>query len=217
MAGGLLCAKAQDAASTPFRTPASDATPSPTATPSTGAASRPVKAPQQAPASASPRPTARPTAAEKPAPKTTPTPKPAPRETPTAPPTAEERGDVGATIRRLEQEWESAIAKHETDVIERVVADDFIGVSSSGRIGEKAKLISEAKRDTNTYKTATASHMQVRTFGANVAVVLGVTRENGSTASGRSFDHSYRFVDTWMLRDGRWQCVAAHAAVAAKR
>ncbi|MFL6583027.1 MAG: nuclear transport factor 2 family protein [Chthoniobacterales bacterium] len=126
-------------------------------------------------------------------------------------------GNVGDTIKRLEQEWESAISSHETSVIERVVADDFVGVSSTGRIGDKGTLIYEAKRDKNSYKTARAQQMRVHTFGPRVAVVLGLTRESGTTSAGRPFDHSYRFTDTWMERGGKWQCVAAHASVATKR
>jgi ketosteroid isomerase-like protein len=136
---------------------------------------------------------------------------------PTKPEREEASGNVGDTIKALESEWESGISKHDPSVIERVVADDFVGVSSSGRIGDKATLLAEVKRDKNEYRTASARQMTVHAFGAHVAVVLGMTKESGTTASGQSFDHSYRFTDTWMERDGKWQCVAAHAAVAGKR
>jgi ketosteroid isomerase-like protein len=131
--------------------------------------------------------------------------------------TAVDTGNVPDIIKRLEQQWETAIQNHDPSVVERVVADDFVGVSSTGRVGDKMTLIYEAKRDKNTYKTASAHQMRVYTYGSKVAVVLGLTRESGTTSSGRPFDHSYRFSDTWMERDGKWQCISAHASVAGRR
>ncbi|MDQ6810168.1 MAG: DUF4440 domain-containing protein [Verrucomicrobiota bacterium] len=129
----------------------------------------------------------------------------------------DEGSGAARAIKALEKEWEASIVTHDPSVIERLVADDFVGVSSTGKIGDKLTLLYEAKRDKNTYKTAAARQLSVRTYGAHVAVVLGVTRESGSDASGRSFDHNFRFVDTWMERAGKWQCIAAHAAIATKR
>jgi ketosteroid isomerase-like protein len=169
--------------------------------------------PKPANAKSAPKPEKAEAANAKPAPK--------PKQPEAAPaseaPREEADGNVGDRIKGLEREWETAISKHDPSVIERVVADDFVGVSSSGRIGDKGTLLAEAKRDKNTYKTASAHQMTVRTYGGNVAVVLGMTKESGTTPSGQSFDHVYRFTDTWMERGGKWQCVAAHAAVAAKR
>ena len=141
--------------------------------------------------------------------------KPAPRATVSN--RAEEGGNTGDLIKRLERDWETGISTHDPSVVERLVADDFVGVSSTGRIGDKLTLLYEAKRDKNVYKTASARQLVVHTYGTKVAVVLGLTKESGTTASGRPFDHTYRFTDTWMERDGKWQCIAAHAAVAGKR
>ena len=232
---GIVRGNAQDAASTPFREtpapvqsaapapPAAAPTPAPTSTPvrkaeavsSPAEENVPVRAAQPvthstiAPVRAmSPKP-----ANAKPAPK--------PEQHEAAAATEGERSDAGGNmddrIKELEREWETAISKHEPSIIERVVADDFVGVSSTGRIGDKETLIAEAKRDKNTYKTAKTQQMTVHVYGSHVAVVLGITKESGVTAAGRAFDHTYRFADTWMERGGKWQCVAAHAAVATKR
>ena len=106
---------------------------------------------------------------------------------------------------------------HDTSAIEKMVADDFIGTSSSGKQGDKSTLLAEAKRDTNTYASAVSSDMTVRTFGSNVAVVTGIAKESGKTKSGKAFSHTYRFTDTWVERDGEWQCVAAQAMALPKR
>ena len=122
-----------------------------------------------------------------------------------------------AHIKQLESRWEASLLKHDTSEIERIVADDFIGTSSSGKQGDKATLIAEAKRDTNTYTSAASSDMSVRMFGPNVAVVTGIARETGKTKAGKTFTNSFRFTDTWVERNGEWQCVAAHAMALPKK
>ncbi len=122
-----------------------------------------------------------------------------------------------AQIKQLESRWEASLLKHDTSEIERIVADDFIGTSSSGKQGDKATLLAEAKRDTNTYTSATSSDMSVRMYGPNVAVVTGIARETGKTKAGKTFTNSFRFTDTWVERNGEWQCVAAHAMALPKK
>ena len=124
---------------------------------------------------------------------------------------------VAAKIKELESRWEAALLTHDTSMIEKIVADDFIGTSSSGKTGDKSTLLAEAKRDTNTYTSAVSSDMNVRIFAPNVAVVTGIARETGKTKAGKSFSNAYRFTDTWVERNGEWQCVAAHAMALPKK
>lgn len=118
---------------------------------------------------------------------------------------------VGATIRALENRWQNSIVKHNFGVIEELVADDFIGTSSTGRLGSKSTLLSESRHDKNIYSSAVARGMIVRAYGSDVAVATGVTREAGTTPDGRRFTNARRFTDTWMKRNGRWQCVCSNA------
>ena len=102
-------------------------------------------------------------------------------------------------------------------MIEKIVADDFLGTSSSGKTGDKATLLADAKRDTNIYTTAVSSDMVVRVLAPNVAVVTGIAKETGKTKAGKAFSNAYRFTDTWVERNGEWQCVAAHAMALPKK
>ena len=105
----------------------------------------------------------------------------------------------------------------DTTIIEKIVADDFMGTSSSGKTGDKAMLLAEAKRDTNTYTSAVSTDLNVKMFAPNVAVVTGIARETGKTKAGKTFSNAYRFTDTWVERNGEWQCVAAHAIALPKK
>jgi ketosteroid isomerase-like protein len=120
-------------------------------------------------------------------------------------------------LKELESRWEGSLLNHDTSAIEKMVAEDFVGTSSSGKQGDKATLLAEAKRDTNVYSSAVSSDMTVRVFAPNVAVVTGIAKETGKTKAGKAFSHSYRFTDTWVERGGQWQCVAAHAMALPKK
>ncbi|MEY2512113.1 MAG: hypothetical protein QOE26_2876 [Verrucomicrobiota bacterium] len=117
----------------------------------------------------------------------------------------------------MESRWEASLLSHDTTAIEKIVADDFVGTSSSGKTGSKTTLLAEAKRDTNTYASAVSSDMTVHMYGPSVAVVTGIAKETGKTKAGKTFSHSYRFTDTWVERNGEWQCVAAHAMALPKK
>jgi ketosteroid isomerase-like protein len=120
-------------------------------------------------------------------------------------------------LKAQEQRWEASFITHEVTVSEQLVADDFIGTSSSGKVGNKATMIAQARNDKNVYTSATSGDMIVRLFGPNVAVITGIARETGKTPTGKAFSHTYRFTDTWMERNGEWQCIAAHAMVQPKK
>jgi ketosteroid isomerase-like protein len=124
---------------------------------------------------------------------------------------------VATKLKAFEQSWESSYLTHDTTIVEKLVADDFVGTSSSGKLGTKATMIAEAKKDTNVYTTADSGDMTVHSFGSNVAVVTGIARESGKDKSGKAFSHAYRFTDTWVERNGEWQCVAAQAMALPKK
>jgi ketosteroid isomerase-like protein len=106
---------------------------------------------------------------------------------------------------------------HDISAIEQLVAEDFVGTSSSGKLGNKSTMISEARKDKNVYTSAESEDMIVHSFGPNIAVVTGIARESGKSPAGKAFSHTYRFTDTWVERNGIWQCVAAHAMTLPKK
>lgn len=205
---------------TPTLEPIASPLPKPTAT-IASPTPKPIAIPTPRP-TATPRP--KPTATPKPRP--TPTPKPKPTATPTSEPTPipaespavdQDQSDIASKLKALEEHWEGSFVTHDISVIEQLVAEDFVGTSSSGKLGNKSTMISEARKDKNVYTSAVSGDMTVRSFGPNVAVVTGIAREAGKTPAGKAFSHGYRFTDTWVERNGEWQCVAAHAMVLPKK
>ncbi len=117
--------------------------------------------------------------------------------------------DVASTVKRLENKWQAAIREHDVKALNDLLASDFVGTSSTGKVGSKYTLISALRKDKNTYTSVAARSMSVRTPSDDTAIVTGVTREAGMTPEGKRFKSSRRFTDTWVKRKGKWRCVAS--------
>ena len=129
--------------------------------------------------------------------------------------TAATKTNPAAAIKDLENRWAAAIASHDATVPQALVADDYIGVDSSGKVVNKAALIAGMKRDKNTYDSAVNSGMTVRVHG-NAAVIVGTTKQAGKDAQGKAFNYTYRWTDTWLERNGQWQCVGSQSFLVSK-
>jgi ketosteroid isomerase-like protein len=116
---------------------------------------------------------------------------------------------VEATLKDNESRWEASYAAHDVSVAQSFVANDFVGVYWDGKIMGKSGMISEMKKDKDTYKSAANEKLAVHTYGPGVAVVVGTAREKGTGKDGKAFDRTFRYTDTWMERNGQWQCVAS--------
>ncbi|GEM_PF-1191477 len=128
--------------------------------------------------------------------------------------TGPDKGSPESNVKRLENEWEAAVMKHDASFLDSRVAKDFIGVSSRGKRMNKAALLKEFKADTDTYASAKNNGLTLRAFDKNVVVASGSAKEVGKTKAGAGFNRSYLFTDTWILRGDRWQCVASQVMLA---
>ena len=116
-----------------------------------------------------------------------------------------------ATIKDIEDKWEASVMTHDPSVAQAYLADDFRGVSSKGKVMTKSNLLSEIKKDTDTYTSTKNSKLDVRVFGGQFAVATGISTEAGKAKDGKEFKRSFRWTDAWVLRNGKWQCVASQA------
>ena len=111
--------------------------------------------------------------------------------------------------REAENAWEAAVATHDYNTVQGMVASDFMGVSAKNKFIGPSEMLSEFKGNKDTYRTAKNEKLNVKQYGNNVTVVTGRAREVGTGKDGKAFDRTYLFTDTWMMRGGKWQCIAS--------
>jgi uncharacterized protein (TIGR02246 family) len=121
---------------------------------------------------------------------------------------------VEEALMLLERDWCNATLKNDADWLTRVLADDASFVSATGQRQTKAQVLADFKVEKT--KTCQVDQMQVRAYG-DTAVVTGRWRITGTDAKGKPFPTpESMFTDTFVRRNGQWQCVASHSSAVTK-
>jgi len=115
---------------------------------------------------------------------------------------------VQANLKQMEDAWVKALINKDYAAVGNVIADDFAGFNPEGKHLTKPQLLDEVKNEPNTLSSSTNDNMDVHVFGPNLATVSGTTTEKGKDKDGKQFTRSYVWVDTWIERNGKWECIA---------
>jgi ketosteroid isomerase-like protein len=107
-------------------------------------------------------------------------------------------------IKLSEQQWAEASMKRDTATVERILADDFVGLDPLGSFFQKAEELASVSKNVGDYVFAEGNDVNVRVYG-DAAVARGSESwEKRNGERGR-----YVWTDTWIRRNGKWQIVAA--------
>ena len=115
---------------------------------------------------------------------------------------------VEQLIRKLDTERIQAQIHADAAALERIYADDFIGVGPSGTVRTKPQVISDFTSGDLRFQSITTDDVRVRVYG-NAAVETGRSTMNGQD-KGRQVPRDTRFTRVWVKQQGRWRLVANH-------
>ena len=115
-------------------------------------------------------------------------------------------------ILESERQWAESVATGDTSAIERILADDFIGVDPKGRLYTKQEMIDETRNAPKYFVSNRLNEVKVRFYGSTAIVQGSETWEKRSGERGR-----FVWTDTWLRRNGRWQIVAAEDLIAPEK
>jgi hypothetical protein len=107
----------------------------------------------------------------------------------------------------LERAWSQAVASGDPTGPNRALAEDYVGIGSSGKRMNKAEMAAQPPRTSKLIVFSDNDYVHVRFFG-NVAVNQG--RDTIRTKDGHT-SHLI-WTDTWLKRDGQWQIVQSQDA-----
>jgi len=116
-------------------------------------------------------------------------------------PTADERA-----VLDLEEAWAKAVVKRDAATFKRLLAPAFI-YTEDARVQTGAELTRDIVSGTDTVTDARNEELRTHAYG-NTMIVTGWLIMRGRSA-GKPFERRYRFTDTWLKRDGKWQIIAA--------
>lgn len=111
----------------------------------------------------------------------------------------------------LEKEWNNAIFKKDAKTLDLLYAKEYAYTDPTGKAYDKKQDISEII--SGNYKPgalSVLSDIKVNSYG-NIAVVKGLNTSK-AILNGKDISGTYRFVDVFVMRDGRWQCVSTQSS-----
>jgi ketosteroid isomerase-like protein len=114
---------------------------------------------------------------------------------------------VELAIIQLEKDWVQAALKKDAGAMDRIVADDWIGIAFDGTTLTKAVVLNDLKSGTTVSHTIELGPLKVRVYG-DTAIVNGSSTEK-STWQGKDTSGHYMLVDVFVNRNGRWQVVSS--------
>ena len=120
----------------------------------------------------------------------------------------EQRRSVEQAIRQLDNERIQAQIGADAAALDRIYADDFIGVGPSGTVRTKAQVLSDFTSGNLKFQSITTDEVQVRVYG-NTAVETGLSTMIGQDR-GKAVPRDNRFTRVWVKQQGRWRLVANH-------
>jgi ketosteroid isomerase-like protein len=119
------------------------------------------------------------------------------------------------TLIVLERLWNEAQVNRDSASLNALVADRFIDTEYDGEVSDKTKFLADIKDPLFKPISLSIRDVKVNLFGNTAAVVTGIYETKGTYQS-RPYDHYGRFTDTWILENGKWQCVASHTSLVKK-
>ena len=120
----------------------------------------------------------------------------------------EQRRSVEQAIRQLDNERIQAQIHADAAALDRIYADDFIGIGPSGTVRAKPQVLSDFTSGDLKFQSITTDDVHVRIYG-NTAVETGRSTMNGQDR-GKIVPRDNRFTRVWVKQHGRWRLVANH-------
>ena len=110
---------------------------------------------------------------------------------------------------QLERDWDAAFHRKDVRFIENVLADEFIATYGDGSRGDKAKELALAAAFNQQVDESKVDEFTVRVY--RDTAVVWFTQQLVGPKQGQQVTVTTRYVDVFVMRDGRWQCVASQS------
>jgi ketosteroid isomerase-like protein len=110
---------------------------------------------------------------------------------------------------QLEQDWDAAFRRKDIPFIETVLADEFVATYSDGSRGDRAKELALAAEFNLQIDSSTLDEFIVKIYGDTA--VVWMSQHLVGPSQGSQLKVTFHYVDVFVMRAGRWQCVASQS------
>jgi len=117
-------------------------------------------------------------------------------------------------VTKLEQEWFAIQQANDWAKLAKIIADDFVLVESDGSLGSRDSMLQGYKEEAPRVVSLKMQVLVAHAVAPNAVIASGLDDIALKDGNGTVTHRYERFIDTWILRDGRWQCVAEQITLA---
>jgi ketosteroid isomerase-like protein len=112
-------------------------------------------------------------------------------------------------LMQLERDWDEAFHRKDVGFIQNILADEFVVTYSDGSRADKSKELRLAAEFDQQIDSSMLDEFIVKVYGDTA--VVWFTQHLVGPSKGRSLALTFRYVDMFVMRAGRWQCVASQS------
>jgi len=124
---------------------------------------------------------------------------------------AQASADDRKIVAALDTQYQAAVKKNDVAAMDRLLVDDFVVVTGSGKTYTKADLLDEARSEQIHYEHQEDTDQTVRIWG-DAAVITAKLWEKG-TNQGKPFDKTTWFSDTYVRSPTGWRYVFGQSSL----
>lgn len=124
---------------------------------------------------------------------------------------AQSNDEDAKTVAALDAQYQAAVKINDADTMDRILADDFVLVTGSGKTYSKSDLIADARSGNSTYEKNDELEKKVRVWG-DTAVVTVKLWEKGKD-NGKPFEHLFWYSDTYVRTPSGWRYVFGQSSM----
>ncbi len=125
-----------------------------------------------------------------------------------------DKAAIEAELTKIENDWPRIMKEHDATTVRRIEADDAVFVYPDGSAGNKEQDIKDMESGALSFDSWEVTDIKVSVLDNDAAVVSGRSIIKGGkykTADGARVpfpSDQFRWVDTYVRRNGQWQQVA---------
>ncbi len=125
-----------------------------------------------------------------------------------------DKGAIEAELLRIERDFPRALKDKDSQAIDRLEAEDIVVVYADGKLGNKTQDVEDMKSGNTTADSWEVVEAKANVLNKDTAIVSGRSIVKGGKvkgADGKPIDISgeYRWIDTFVRRDGAWKLVGS--------
>ena len=109
----------------------------------------------------------------------------------------------------LEREWDFAFHHKDVPFIEKVLATEFVATYAEGQRADRDKELQNARDFNQQIDSSVLDEFIVKIYGDTA--VVWFTQKLTGPSKGQPLTLTFRYMDVFVQRDGRWQCVASQS------